>query len=240
MKKSTSFLQLGCGLVLLFLFGCAGGLEGYNRGMYKVNKTVDKYTLKPIAQGYRAITPDPVEKGVNNFFNNVGEVGTMANSVLQGKLHNAAASSARLVWNTTIGLGGLLDVATAMNIKAHQEDFGQTLRTWGVPAGPYLVLPLLGPSTVTDSVGLAVDNYFSPINQYDDWSDHSVREGLVVLQNINKRAQLLDAEKLIENASTDEYTFVKNAYLQKRKALTRDGRADESLDEDLDKLFDSE
>lgn len=229
-------------LSAVLLGGCASnnssGLEAYNRGMYKINKSVDKYTLKPIAKGYRFITPDPVEKGVSNFFNNISEVGTVANSLLQGKLHNAALSSSRLVWNTTLGIGGIFDVATAMDIKANKEDFGQTLQTWGLPSGPYVVLPLLGPSTVTDSAGLVGDYFLSPINQYDDWSDHLVHEGVVALNITNRRAQLLKTEKLVDSAAVDEYTFVKNAYLQHRAALVNDGEVqDKALDEDLDDLF---
>lgn len=226
----------------LALAGCAhnngGALESYNRGMYKINRTVDKYTLKPIAQGYRYITPDPVENSVDNFFNNLGEVNTFANSLLQGKLNNAALSSARFVWNTTLGLGGLFDVATAMDITADEEDFGQTLQVWGLPSGPYVVLPFFGPSTVTDTIGLAADTYMSPVYQYDNWSDHSVREGVIVLGVVNKRAQLLDAEKLLDSATTDEYSFVKSAYLQRRAALVNDGEVvDEAVDKELDDLF---
>ncbi len=227
-------------VALLLSLGCAnnGALESYNRGMYKVNKTVDTYTLKPIAKTYRFITPDPVEKGVNNFFHNLGEVNTFANSLLQGKLRNAALSSSRIVWNTTIGIGGLFDVATAMNITADEEDFGQTLQVWGLPPGPYVVLPFFGPSTVTDSLGLAVDTYLSPINQYDNWSDHNVREGVVALDIVNTRVQLLDTEKLLDAALSDEYTFVKSAYLQHRAALVNDGEvSDEEFDEELDDLF---
>lgn len=222
------------------LFGCASNsLESYNRAMYQTNKTIDKYTLKPIAQGYQAITPDPVEKGVGNFFNNLKEINTFANSLLQGKFHNAAASSARFVWNTTLGLGGLFDVATAMNIKADPEDFGQTFRKWGIPAGPYVVLPILGPSTITDTVGLAADYATSPTVQFN-WPDHTAREAITALGVINTRVQLMSLEKLIQSASTDEYSFVKNGYLQRREALVRDGEADGSVDEAFDSLFEDE
>lgn len=229
-------------LSAVLLGGCASnnssGLEAYNRGMYKINKSVDKYTLKPIAKGYRFITPDPVEKGVSNFFNNISEVGTVANSLLQGKLHNAALSSSRLVWNTTLGIGGIFDVATAMDIKANKEDFGQTLQTWGLPSGPYVVLPLLGPSTVTDTAGKVGDFYLSPITYYDKNNEFAIHTGAFVLSMVDKRAQLLQTEKLLDAASIDEYTFVKNAYLQHRAALVNDGEVqDKALDEDLDDLF---
>lgn len=242
MKINLLILKTKYCFLLLFLSllaGCAGTqtLESYNRGMYQANKTIDKYTLKPIAKAYQAVTPDPVEHSVGNFFNNIGEVNTLVNSVLQGKLHNAALSSARLVWNTTLGLGGLFDVATAMDITADKEDFGQTLRVWGVPAGPYLVLPLLGPSTVTDSVGLVGSYFINPIHHYD-WPDHRPRTAMVALGVIDVRAQLLSTEKLLEGASTDEYSFVKGAYLQRRDTLARDGKGDGAVDEAFDALFD--
>ncbi len=238
-KKNISPIVLFGLLTVFLLGGCAGnnGLESYNRSMYKINKAVDKYTLKPIAKGYRAITPDPVEKGVSNFFNNIGEVGTFANSLLQGKFNNAALSSSRFVWNTTLGIGGIFDVATAMNIKAKKEDFGQTLQTWGLPAGPYIVLPFFGPSTVTDSVGRVGDAFLSPINRYD-WNSNSLRNSVIGLYYVDKRARLLNAEKLLNSASVDEYSFVKNAYLQHRQALVHDGEVtNQSMEDDLDNLY---
>lgn len=232
-------------LIILFItsiiVGCASdqnsGLESYNRSMYQINKSIDKYTLKPIAKGYRAVTPDVVEKRVSHFFGNLSEVGTFTNSLLQGKLHNAAVSSARIVWNSTIGIGGLFDVATAMDLHSNKEDFGQTLQTWGMPAGPYVVLPFFGPSTVTDSVGLVGDYFISPLYWYDDWSDHSVREGVIALSIIDKRVRLLDTEKMLENVN-DEYSFVKSAYLQQRALLVNDGKVENSeLEADLDDLY---
>lgn len=223
-------------LLLALLMGGCSSLESYNRTMYDVNKTVDKYTLKPIAKGYRLVTPDPVERSVSNFFDNLGEVSTVVNSLLQGKIRNAALSSSRFVWNTTLGLGGLFDVASAMNIEANPEDFGQTLQTWGVPAGPYVVLPLLGPSTVTDSIGKVGDYFTDPISQYKDWSDHLVHEGLVGLRVVSDRSNLFSLEKQLAGVP-DEYTFVKSAYLQRRADLVRDGAIEE--DSDLDKEFDA-
>ncbi len=240
MKSNTIPLILSLAM-LAILGGCASqkniALEKYNRGMYAVNKTVDRYTLKPIAKGYRAITPDPVERSVSHFFDNIGELGTMTNSLLQGKFHNLAASSARFVWNSTLGLAGLFDVATAMDIKANDEDFGQTLRYWGVPSGPYIVLPLLGPSTVTDSVGLVGDAYISPLFHVNNNSIKAANKALVAVAAVDRRAQLLEKEKLLQNATTDEYGFVKSAYLQRRQALVNDGKQDTSLDEDFDALF---
>lgn len=225
---------------LVVLAGCSSTqpLEDYNRAMYNTNRAIDKYTLKPITKAYQAITPDVIERRVNSFFDNLGEIGTMVNSLLQGKFHNAAVSSSRLVWNTTLGLGGLFDVATFMGLEAQEEDFGQTLQVWGLPAGPYVVLPLLGPSTITDTVGLLGDWSIDPVNLYDDWSDHSVHEGLIGLRLIDQRAELIQAEALLETGTTDEYLFVKSAYLQRRAALVRDGEVNNDLDDAVDALFD--
>lgn len=229
-----------CLVVVLTLSGCSAtsSLEAYNRGMYETNKVIDNVTLKPLAKAYRTVTHNAIERRVSSFFSNLGEIGTMVNSLLQGKFHNAAVSSSRLVWNTTLGLGGLFDVATSFGLEADKEDFGQTLRVWGVPTGPYVVLPILGPSTVTDALGLVVDSAADPINYYNGWSDHSVHEGVVALNIIDTRAQYLQLDKLLDTGTTDEYVFVKNAYLQRREALVRDGEADTSLDDDLDDIFD--
>lgn len=231
---------VGTWLIIMGLVGCTGTttLEKYNRTMYQTNKVIDQLTLKPITKAYQAVTHDVIERRVNRFFNNIGEVGTLINSLLQGKLHNAAVSSSRLVWNTTLGLGGLFDVATVFGLKAHKEDFGQTLQTWGMPTGPYVVLPLLGPSTVTDAFGLVADSAIYPINRYDDWSSHWVRDGVIALNMVNTRAQLLPLEELLDTATTDEYLFVKSAYLQRRAALVRDGESDGHLDDEVDSIFD--
>ncbi len=239
MNKQKFLPVILFGLLITLLGGCASGdgLENYNRRMYKINKVVDEFTLKPIAKGYKAVTPDPVEKGVSNFFDNLNEVSTMTNSLLQGKVNNALLSSSRFVWNTTVGIGGIFDVATAMNIKANKEDFGQTLQTWGVPAGPYVVLPFFGPSTVTDSVGLVGDTLLSPLNQYD-WHSNKLRNSVTGLYYVDKRSRLLNAEKLLDSASVGEYGFVKNTYLQHRQALVNDGKVEnKSMEDDLDDLY---
>ncbi len=237
MKKISAILLLvGSG----YLVGCSGTqddpFEGYNRTMYSINKTVDKYTLKPIAKGYRAITPDPVERGVNNFFGNFGDVVTMANNILQFDFHEAAHDSARVVWNTTLGIGGIFDVATAMGLEKQKEDFGLTLRKWGVPAGPYLVLPALGPSTPTDGVGKIVDYYTNPVSIID-WNDYRTTAAVYSLGVINFRANLLDAENVAEGASTDEYSFVRSSYLQYRDAQMRGGAVDPQVEDDFDKIL---
>lgn len=238
--KTASFREWGlfAAFSVTLLTGCASDspLEGYNRGMYKINKTVDKYTLEPAAKAYKAVTPDPVERSVDNFFSNIGEINTVANSVLQGKLHNATVSGARIVWNTTLGLGGLFDVATAMDLQSDPEDFGQTLRKWGVPAGPYIILPLLGPSTLTDTAGRAGDFMISPYAHYD-WNDHYTREGVTILRALNTRSKLLSLSSMLDNVGTDEYSFVKSGYLQRRENLVRDGKNEGKIDEAFDELF---
>lgn len=201
--------------------------EGFNRTMFDFNERLDKYALKPITLGYKAITPDPVEVGVSNFFDNVSDVGSLLNSVLQGKLESASQDLARVAFNTTFGLGGVLDVATPMGIDEHGEDFGQTLGYWGVDSGPYLVLPLFGPSNVRDAGGLIVDSITSPISNIE--SD-SARYAVVGLQAIDTRSGLLEAEKLI---SGERYTFIRDAYLQRREFSINDGQSEDYDDENF-------
>lgn len=195
--------------------------EGFNRKVFAFNEVVDRYALKPAAQGYRFITPDPVETGVGNFFSNLGEIRTTLNSLLQGKGGNAGVSTGRFLINTTVGIGGLFDVATRMDITGREEDFGQTLGAWGVGEGAYLVLPLLGPSTVRDTAGLPVDAYAYPLTYVED---DTVRYSLRALQIIDARAGLLDQEALI---SGDRYTFIRDAYLQQRRFEVNDGELGE-------------
>ncbi|PIE45346.1 MAG: ABC transporter [Gammaproteobacteria bacterium] len=243
-KIKSLLLSVSFFALTVWLGGCASGegsaLESYNRNMYKINRAIDNVTLKPLAKGYHAITPDPVEDSVDNFFSNLGEVSTIINSILQGKLNNAVASSARLVWNTTLGLGGLFDVATAMNIQVDKEDFGQTLRRWGLPAGPYIVLPILGSSTPTDTLGLVGNYFMSPLSYEKLWHNEDTHIGLLVLDRINARVQLFEKEELLKKAAIDEYGFVKSAYLQRRNTLTRDGKGDTEIDQAFDELFEEQ
>lgn len=195
--------------------------EGFNRKVFAFNDVVDRYALKPVARGYRFITPDPVETGVGNFFSNLGEIRTTLNSLLQGEGGNAGVSTGRFLINTTVGIGGLFDVATRMDITGREEDFGQTLGAWGVGEGAYLVLPLLGPSTVRDTAGLPVDAYTYPLTYVED---DTVRYGLRALQIIDARAGLLDQEALIRG---DRYSFIRDAYLQQRRFEVNDGELGE-------------
>ncbi|MGM0982465.1 MAG: MlaA family lipoprotein [Pseudomonadota bacterium] len=191
--------------------------EGFNRKVFAFNDVIDRYALKPVAKGYRFITPDPVEAGVGNFFSNLGEPRTALNSLLQGKGSNASIATGRFLINTTIGLGGLFDVATQLEITGREEDFGQTLGTWGWEESRYLVLPLLGPSTVRDTGGLPVDMYSYPTTYVED---DEVRMGLTALRVIDTRAGLLDQEKMIRG---DRYSFIRDTYLQQRRFEVSDG-----------------
>ncbi|WP_324768508.1 VacJ family lipoprotein [Pokkaliibacter plantistimulans] len=202
-------------------------LEGLNRAIFKFNDGLDTYILKPVAKGYHAVTPDIVESGVGNFFSNLGEISNIANNLLQFKIDAALQSFSRLVFNSTFGLAGLIDVATPMGIPEHEEDFGQTLGYWGLGSGPYLMLPVLGPSTLRDTAGLAFDYNLNPVNQIDD---DKTRIGLGVLKVVNKRASLLDSERLIEG---DKYLFIRNAYLQRRDYLIHDGNVTDQFDVDF-------
>jgi phospholipid-binding lipoprotein MlaA len=191
--------------------------EGFNRAMFSFNDGLDTYALKPVSQGYKAVMPDMAETGVSNFFENLSDVGTLINNILQGKFSSASQDLARISFNTTFGLGGLIDVATPMGIDKHEEDFGQTFGYWGASSGPYLVLPLFGPATVRDGLGMIPDSLVDPVRYVDD---NGARNALYVTRVIDNRAQLLEAEKLI---SGDKYTFIRDAYLQKRAFSIADG-----------------
>ncbi|WP_427854542.1 MlaA family lipoprotein [Halomonas dongshanensis] len=215
-------------LMLSLLSGCAttqsmqepnpaDPWEGFNRRVFAFNDVVDRYTLKPVSQGYRAVTPDPVQTGVSNFFSNLWEVRTVVNSLLQGKFANAGKATGRFVINSTVGIGGLLDYATHMEILADKEDFGQTLAAWGWQDSRYLVLPLLGPSTLRDTTGLPVDLRSNPLAYMDN---EELRYTLAALGIIDVRAGLLDQEELI---SGDRYSFIRDAYLQRRQFEINDG-----------------
>ena len=222
-------LQALAGVALLALTaGCAtapGGdprdpWEPYNRSMTKFNDGVDDAVLKPVATVYRDVLPQPVRTGVGNFFGNLSDVWSFVNNVLQAKPEGSLHSFWRVVVNSTMGLGGVLDPATEMRLERHREDFGQTLGRWGVPPGPYFVIPLLGPSTVRDAVALPVDYYGHPLGQMHDvaW-----RNSLAAVYFVNVRATVLNATDLLDSAALDPYTFKRDAFLQKRENDVYDG-----------------
>ncbi len=194
--------------------------EGFNRAMYSFNDGLDKALIKPLAQGYKAITPAPVDKGISNFFGNLADVGSAINNLLQFKLERAVSDVGRVLVNSTIGLLGFIDVASNMNMQKYGEDFGQTLGTWGTGPGPYIVLPVLGPSSGRDTVGVVVDWYTDPVRYIDD---NSWRNSLIGLRAIDMRADLLGASRILEEAALDPYEFSRDAYLQKRRNDIFDG-----------------
>jgi phospholipid-binding lipoprotein MlaA len=223
---------------LALLGGCASvpgppderdPFESYNRAMYAFNDSVDEAVLRPVAQTYKDYMPDIAQTGISNFFDNIGDLTNMVNNLLQFKIENAVSDFGRILWNSTVGIFGLIDVATHMGLQKHDEDFGQTLAVWGVPDGPYLVLPLLGPSTIRDTVGLVGDIYVDPLFAIEE--EGNVYWGLVILRFIDTRADLLSASRVLEEAAIDPYIFVRDAYLQHRRNLIYDGNPplDESM-----------
>lgn len=208
------------------IFETDSGLEKVNKVSYNLTDWVDQFFLKPIAKSYDFIVPDPAEKAVARAFDNVGEVGTVANNLLQGKFGQATHDTGRVLANSTLGILGLFEVAESMGLEKNQpEDFGQTLAVWGVGSGPYVFLPLLGPSTLRDAPSRLVDYFFDPINYIDE---SSTRHALNALDIVQTRSALLESEKLI---SGDRYLFIKDAYLQRRQYLIDDGQLSEELDD---------
>jgi phospholipid-binding lipoprotein MlaA len=200
-------------------------LEPINRAIFGFNEVIDDTLLEPVANGYRAITPDPVEDSVSNFFNNLGEINTIVNSTLQMKLDKTISSTSRFVINSTVGIFGLFDVASSLGIEKHREDFGQTLGHYGVPAGPYLVLPFFGPSTFRDAPGfyadIAVEKSISPVHTE---LHHEERQIIQATNVIDTRANLLQATKILDTAAKDKYIFLRESYLQKRSKMIADGK----------------
>lgn len=206
--------------------------ERVNRSIYKFNDALDRSIARPVAKAYVKVTPAPVRTGFSNFFRNLTSPTVILNNLLQLKVKAFAADTARLVVNTTIGIGGLFDPASQIGLPAGNEDFGQTLGRWGVPAGPYVVLPLLGPSSVRDSVGFVADQFTDPKTYVkDDYAYWS----LTAVSLVDTRAELLATEDVLDR-SYDPYAFMRNAYLQRREYLVNDGAVPE---EELE-LFEEE
>jgi phospholipid-binding lipoprotein MlaA len=199
--------------------------EGFNRSIYVFNARLDKYFFKPVSDGYKFITPDFMETGVSNFFNNLKGINVVLNDVLQGKLIQSASDAGRFLTNTTIGVAGLFDVASELGLQHNVEDFGQTLAVWGVGEGPYLVLPVMGPITIRDGGGLIVDKAANP-GTYVPFTG--------VIEGISDRANAEGALKFIDEAALDPYVFTRESYLQHRRHLINDGQSDGSHDFDLD------
>ena len=196
-------------------------LQAYNRVMFAFNERADQYALKPVAKAYRFITPKPVQFVVGNFFSNLGDLWTGFNNLLQGKGKAAASDTARFFVNSTLGFLGLADVATEMGLEKHNEDFGQTLGWWGVPSGPYFVIPLLGPSTIRDAASRPVDTYGQPY-MWQDGHD-ALKWSLWTVDKVHTRASLLDAEGALNDAALDKYTLMRDGWLARRRNQVYDG-----------------
>jgi phospholipid-binding lipoprotein MlaA len=209
--------------LLSALAGCASGpnanprdpFEPFNRHVMQFNEGLDAVALKPAATLYKTVLPPLMRTGVNNFFSNLGDAWSFVNSVLQLKFHNAGEDILRFNFNTFFGFGGILDIASELNIERHKEDFGQTLGRWGVPAGPYLVLPFFGPSTVRDALALPLDRKGDPLHYVDPWE---TRYSLYVLEAVDIRSNLLRASSVLDEAALDKYSFTRDAHLQRRGA----------------------
>jgi phospholipid-binding lipoprotein MlaA len=245
MQSKKLVAQLGCLVLLSTLEGCATTAkdpqdpwEGWNRGVQIFNDKFDDYAMKPIAEGYQWITPSFVDLGVSNFFSNINDVGVTINDLLQFKIKQTGMDGSRFIVNTVAGVAGLIDVAATMDLPKHNEDFDQTLGVWGVPAGPYLVLPFLGPSSPRGVGGLIGDGAMNPISYL---FGSGIAGGLYVFNGVDLRADNLTNEKVASEAAVDRYAFFKSAYFQQRKYLIHDGNVPEEesdlleLDEDVKK-----
>lgn len=226
MKTRRAAAILGLSIAAT-LTGCAAApgssdpYEPFNRKVYQFNEGLDKRVLQPAAKGYKAAVPEFVRTSIGNVFSNVGDVRNILNNTLQGKFTTAYSDFGRIMINSTLGVLGLFDIASAAGVEKHNEDFGQTLAVWGVPRGPYLVLPLFGSSSVRDGFGKAVDMGTDPVSLINPVAAQLAVQGTRV---VDTRAGLLDAGNLLETAALDRYLFVRDIYLQHRDSLVRDGR----------------
>jgi phospholipid-binding lipoprotein MlaA len=226
------FCQFLAGLLTLFLVGCATIPEGQvrskadpwealNRNVYVFNTNLDDYVVRPLTKVYEFAVPEIVRSRFSNVFANVGDVFTAVQQLLQGKPKTALDDLIRVFVNTTIGLGGIFDVATDAGLEKHKEDFGQTFGVWGIPSGPYVVLPVLGPSSLRDSFGWAADlNTDILINQIDNVPVRNIVSGVRI---VDQRLKYLNASGLLAGVAFDQYSFVRDAYLQRRRFLIYDG-----------------
>lgn len=236
-RKFGSLVAFG---VMAVLSGCAttqtndprDPWEGWNRNVQSFNDSVDDYVMKPIAKGYDFVMPDFADQGVTNFFSNLDDIGVCTNDLLQGKFSQSGMDGARFLVNTTAGVAGLVDVGTMIDLPKHNEDFDQTLGVWGVPTGPYLVLPLFGPSSPRGVVGLVGDAAMNPITYAGfyinpEWIGAAVSLGSGALKVVDARADLLGMERVATEAAIDRYQFFRDAYLSNRNYLVKDGNVPE-------------
>lgn len=221
-------MSAGLLVATLAASGCASGptanprdpLEPFNRGVYQFNDVVDRAVVKPVATAYRDVLPSPVRTGVSNFFNNLQDAWSVVNNALQLKGEATGNSLMRFGVNTFLGFGGVLDIATEMQIERHTKDFGHTLGYWGVGAGPYLVLPLLGPSTLRDTAALTIDRAGNFVSSIDDVPTSN---SLMALSLLDRRAKYLQASDMLDQVALDPYTFTRDAWLQRRRSAVYDG-----------------
>ena len=210
----------------ILISGCATGpnshdpLEPMNRKIYKFNETLDQIIVRPAARAYTSFVPSLVRTGVRNVFTNLGVINTTFNDLLQLKIRNVPVGIARFTSNLILGVGGIFDVASEMGIPYYKEDFGQTLGYWGFDSGPYIVLPLLGPSSARDSLSKPVDFYLDPASHV---SDDPTRWGITGLRIVDTRSKYLNSESMLSNSALDEYSFVRDSWLQRREHQIRDG-----------------
>jgi phospholipid-binding lipoprotein MlaA len=200
--------------------------EPLNRPLYSVHTTIDNFTTKPLAKGYRAIMPGPVRKGVSNFFRNLTTPRSVINNLLQGKPKQGFSEVARLLFNSTLGLGGFIDIASMGGMEEYREDFGQTAAVWGIPDGPFVMLPILGPQTLRDAILMPLNIIADPLYHYDN---SSVRDKLYIVRVIDIRYQFLTADKFLED-SKDRYITTRESYLQNREYEIYDGNPPEDDD----------
>ena len=240
MKRSTGTGRPRAGIALLaaslLLGGCASTparnasdpLEPMNRALYQVHETADKYVLKPVVTVYTTVVPQIARIGVSNFFNNIDDLFSAVNDVLQLKPDKLANDLTRVMLNTGFGLGGLIDVASGADLERGNEDFGQTFAVWGIGSGPYLFIPLLGPSNFRDATGLGVRFYLGPVGYIDDVPVRNIVYGIGA---VDLRYQAGDALDVVETAALDRYTFIRNAYNQRRRYLIFDGKVPPEQDD---------
>jgi len=231
--KLKNFLVMGIATVLVGCASIPAGVEPspndpwepFNRSVFEFNENLDAYFLKPVITGYRFVLPEFVRDGIYNFFSNYNDIYTALNNLLQGKPSDAFSDLMRVVVNTTFGLGGFIDMATPGGLEKHKEDWGQTFGVWGVPSGPYVVLPFFGPSSVRDTFGTAADletDYF-----FKYIPDVGLRNSVTGLRVVNARNTYYEAGDLLNGAAIDKYSFLRDAYIQRREYQINEGREDE-------------
>ncbi len=232
--RASILLLLG-----VFLSGCAtpttqiDPYESMNRSIFSFNESLDDNVMKPVAEGYRFVTPDPVEIMISNFYSNLDDVKVIFNDLLQLKFRNAGADSTRFLINTILGMGGLVDFGTDYGFPKRHEDFGQTLGHWGVSTGPYIVLPIIGGSNMRDAPAMLVDVAANPAT-YMGFVTIGIAPAMGAVAAVDTRAGLLDTEEIVDEAALDKYEFLRDAYLQRRRSLVHDGNPPRSMDDELE------